>query len=171
MTTSMRIRALLTAAVLSLGLGVMVAPPASAQWLNTNEATTNVTLRVDDVARISNAGLTVSWKLQFTCPKGVAYETLPTWLIERDNPAAPALMGEDDGIRAVVPSYTGTCTGHRQSLTVVGQVSTTAPYGVLPITGQYNTSAAIVLRGADFFAVYCAAPNCATETGPYVTFK
>lgn len=179
------------AAVLSaVALVGVAAGPATARWLTSSDPSdsTAATLRVDESPRVTAGGWSVRWDVQVTCPAGTPMEGRAL-LAERDPAAIPELAGEDQGITAVaVLSGTEVCTGHRQVLHLVLDVVDTVVLD--PATGQQQTfhvpiaptpadrtSAFVQLQSPEgttegaFFVQYCAAPNCASESGPRVTIR
>jgi hypothetical protein len=185
----MRLRGLaaLTAAFLLVVIG---AAPAVARWLRSSDPsdTVNATLRVDASPTVTTGGWQVAWDVRITCPRGEPI-TGRALVAERDPASIPALAGEDQGITAIRDlSGDDRCTGHRQTLHLVlhvldtqvvdGSTGETHTYHE-PIhpTPANRTSAAIQLsspRSPDeggFFVQYCAAPNCASESGPRVTLR
>lgn len=147
--------------------------------------TVNGTLHVKDAARVSDDGWTVTWDALVTCPRGMAI-TGRVLVAERDPSAIPELEGEDQGITAVSDVAGDRCTGHKQRLRfVLPVIDTVVTDPVTGLTRTYRepisptpsdrTSAAVLLRStkstADggFFLQYCAAPNCASESGPRIS--
>jgi hypothetical protein len=166
------------------------AVPAVARWLHSSDPSdaTNARLQVDSSPTVSDDGWHVTWDIRITCPRG--QQIIGRVLVaERDPASIPQLAGEDQGITAV-RDLTGadSCTGHRQVLHLVLDVLDTQVFD--PATGQTltlhepisptpsnRTSAAVQLHSAEstadggFFVQYCAAPNCASESGPRVTLE
>lgn len=178
----------LTLATGLICLTVAAFAPAVATWLAPAEPEDAVeaTLQVDSSARVSADGWTVSWRVRITCPRGVRIKG-EALLAERDPVAIPQLAGEDQGIAATVElDGSERCTGRRQVLrlelevgnTVVRDLGTgdllTFREPIRP-TPSARTSAAIELFSSEipelggFFVQYCAAPNCASESGPRIT--
>ena len=185
----MRVRGLAAIAAAFL-LVVIAAAPAVASWLTPSDPseTVNASLRVDDSPTVLSGGWQVAWNVQITCPRG--QQILGRALVaERDPASIPQLAGEDQGITAVL-DLTGAdrCTGHRQTLRLVLDVADTQVFD--PSTGEMltfhepirptpsnRTSAAVELHSPEstadggFFVQYCAAPNCASESGPRITLR
>lgn len=177
-------------ALAALTLVGMAAAPAAAKWLTSSDPSdsTAATLRVDDSPTVTADGWQVRWDVQVTCPQGTPIEGRAV-VVERDPAAIPQLAGEDQGITAVAElSGTEVCTGHRQVLHLVLDVVDTVVFD--PATGQEQTyhqpieptpanrtSAFVELESPEgttdgaFFVQYCAAPNCASESGPRVTIR
>jgi hypothetical protein len=175
------------AAIVFVGLS---AAPAVAKWLRSSDPSDSVgaTLRVDDSPRVIDDGWQVVWTIQLTCPEGSLIEGR-VLVAERDPASIPQLAGEDQGITATAELQgTEECTGHRQVLRLVLDVVDTVVFD--PTTGQMltfhepisvtpadRTSAAVQLFSPEgttegsFFVQYCAAPNCASESGPRVTLR
>ncbi len=145
-------------------------------------------LRVASSARLTDGGWALTWDVRVTCPRDKRI-TGRALVAERDPSSIPELAGEDQGITAV-QDLTGTqpCTGHPQRLrlrlTVTDTVVTDPLSGATrtyhePIrpTPSTRTSAAVQLYSPEapdeggFFVQYCAAPNCAEETGPRITIR
>lgn len=170
MNTARRIFAVASASALALTLAAV---PASARWLTPDPAVmipTNASLRVESVAKVASNGLTVTWPVRFTCPKGETY-SLDLMVIERDPVAVPQLAGEDDGIRAVA-TPTGTCTGKAQHFTgPLTVIATYGGYGFFPISPSTHTSSQALLSSATGWAGWCSAPNCAGDTGPRIVLR
>lgn len=187
----MRTRLLIATAVSFVVVGA-TAGPALAGWFSSSDPAESVhaTLRVDDSPEVSRSGWTVTWDVRITCPRGQQI-TGHALLAERDPVAIPQLAGEDQGITATVELTAAAgerCTGHRQTLRLVLQVHDTTVFD--PATGgtltfheplhptpSTRTTASITLfspqspADGGFFVQYCAAPNCASESGPRLTFQ
>lgn len=187
----MRIR-ILIGCLTTAALAMLTAGPALASWFTSSDPGESVhaTLRVDGAPALAKDGWTVRWSIQVQCPAGMPI-TGRVILVERDPAAIPALAGEDQGITAsrdLTTTNTPRCTGHRQTLTLVLAVSDTVVTD--PSTGEQTTfhqpmspapptrtSAAVTLRSPEatedggFFLQYCAAPNCASDSGPRVRIR
>lgn len=145
-------------------------------------------LRVATTARLADGGWAVVWDVTVTCPPGRQI-TGRALVAERDPRSIPELAGEDQGITAVRElDGTQRCTGHPQRLRLRLHVTDTVVTDPLSgVTRTYHepirptpssrTSAAVQLYSPEspdeggFFVQYCAAPNCAEETGPRITIR
>lgn len=185
----MRKRAVVTIAAAVL-IVTATAVPALAAWLRSSDPADSVgaSLWVDDGPRVARGGWQVTWDVRVTCPRGEPI-TGRAVLVERDPASIPQLAGEDQGITAAKDLRAGDrlrCTGRRQVLRLHLQVADTVVVdGVSgevttyhePIspTPSARTSASVQLRSGagtgGFFVQYCAAPNCASESGPRVTLR
>jgi len=186
-----RIRTLTTATAVLVVI-LMTAAPAMAGWLTSSDPSDSIraSLRVEDSPRVSRNGWTVKWRLKITCPRGERINGR-VLVAERDPASIPQLAGEDQGITATKQLHGRRgerCTGHRQTLKLTLRVADTVVFD--PSTGANRTfhqpihktpanrtSASVQLfssentSGRGFFVQYCAAPNCASESGPHVTLR
>jgi hypothetical protein len=187
----MRIRTLSILTVACVAI-VLTALPAMAGWYTSSDPSdsTGATLRVNDSAKVSRDGWSVRWRLQVTCPKGQRIYGRAL-LAERDPASIPQLAGEDQGITATKRLQGDTrqrCTGHRQTLDLTLKVADTVVFDSSTGTSRTfhepihrapasRTSASVQLfsseaaPGPGFFVQYCAAPNCASESGPRVALR
>lgn len=181
-----------TTAALTAGFCCLAASAAAAALGpsedSTRAAPRSAEVRVATVARLADAGWRVDWNVRVRCPPGRAL--LGRALIaERDPSAIPALAGEDQGITAVLDlDGSRRCTGRWQRLHLVLRVRDTVV--IDPVTGTTQTfheplhrtppartTAAVDLRSPEsvedggFVVGFCAAPNCAEETGPRITIR
>lgn len=188
----MRPTRLLATASAALLAVIAAAAPANAAWLTSSDPneSVNATLRVDDSPKVSRDGWRVTWKIRLKCPQNQRI-TGRLLLAERDPASIPQLAGEDQGITAVLdlggPSAPR-CTGQMETLKFVLNVLDTPVFD--PATGEQvvlhepihptptnRTTAAVTLSSVrsvedgGFFVQYCAAPNCASESGPRVRFR
>lgn len=172
------------ALLLAVLLGLWAAPAQAAfNPIEQTWATTNASMVVDSKANINRDGSAVDWQVKFTCPVGEQY-VLSTFVSQLNPPSIPDLAGEDYGVSAR-GTNTGTCTGKNQSVKAHLLVFNTSwfdrtlgisrseyvPIGVAraPFTAvQADIQDANGFPG-DFFALYCAAPSCAGETGSRVS--
>jgi hypothetical protein len=184
----MRIRTL-TAVSVAVLMVLVTAAPAMARWLTLSQPydSAGARLRVEDSAKVSRDGWSVRWRLQITCPRGVPIVGR-VLLAERDPVAIPQLAGEDQGITAVKQLTGGQrCTGHRQTLRLTLKVvdtvvhdwrtdTTTTYHARIHRAPASRTSASVSLSALEhsrrsFRVAYCAAPNCADVSGPYIKLR
>jgi len=181
MPRTRRVATVAPTALLPAGLAVGAAGTAEARFIPTDPVTSgssNATLWVDDTAHVSRDGFTVTWTIKLQCPAGETY-TGSAQVDERNPDAIPELFGEDAGISSRT-SFSGTCTGHRQTIRLVMPVqdttvnrngTTVTLHEPIHPTPANDTNAAVQISGTDFFTQYCAAPACASTTGPYVRIR
>lgn len=174
--------------VVSVVGAIMDQPDSSREESATAREQSRPSLHVDRTAGLDDGGWTVDWTVQITCPRGKA---ITGWFLvaERDPQSVPELAGEDQGITARRDlDGTQRCTGRQQRLQVRLHVSDTTVTD--PVTGtartvhepmhptpSRRTSAAVQLHSTEspeeggFFLQFCAAPNCAEETGDRITIR
>ena len=191
-----RLRTPLIALTSALALTLTLASPADAKWYDArDEGEILSTLEVSD-PKLAKDGYSLTWKVRLTCPALDDF-VLRTRLIQRDPPSIPALLGDDGGITTEAVETRGVCDKREkvQRFTITLPVERptvyefcvddpTAPSGSclpserdiavadVPMTKTKTaTSAIAVLEGDSFRSIYCAAPNCAGPTAPYLRFK
>lgn len=136
------------------------------------------------VAHVGHAGMQVRWPVLVRCPRGQRYVLEQIVVIQRNPPRVPELRGEDEGVTATARALPGRCTGQVQHRLVVLTVRPTTFVDdetgrpvtrSVPMTAAEpaDTSAQVVLslthaRRGPAPVVFCAAPNCAEETGPRI---
>jgi hypothetical protein len=157
----MRRAATIIAVTASLGLGLTANP--------THAVEGDLLLTPDRVAHVNKAGTGVSWGVRFRCPEGEIY-SLHLFMGQRDPVGYPDMATEDNAVPARLDDITGICTGSNQRVVRRMTVTETSrPNGqvtLIPMRRSDSTSAMAYLTvPSGSYALFCAAPNCASETG------
>lgn len=183
--------------VLAAGMLLALAPPASAQYYDTDDSgRDNLYLAVWDTVHISPDGSSASWDIIVSCVGDATYFTINSASVEERNPPEiPQLAGEDNGIPARAGQSSHNCDDARVTVRLATQnthwqdcvrdenggiIECYQREGYFPLhaarADDFDTGVSIGVTSYNDSqervgsAIYCAHPACAGTTGPYVNY-